>query len=128
MALLRERKLELAEMDLPSEAETRAMIDQFVMRSGFTEGDLALAIGVSRSLVNLFRLGRTNDRVPGRASNTLELRAKLKQYFDEHPLTGPHAFACDQLYPTATVKKLREVFYRALDHGWAYCVDGAPGT
>jgi hypothetical protein len=126
MALSRNHKLALAEMNLPEDRDIRVQLEKFFATSGYTEADFAEAIGYSRAAVNLFRLGRYTQHSK-LAANTLALRAAIKEYIDQHPVVSIER-ARGSLYRTQNHKLLRRAFYQALDHGWAYCVDGAPGT
>ena len=126
MALARELKAVLTKLDLPGDQEMRGRAELFMMRSGYTIGDLAAKIGYSRVSLALFLQGRYNAHWQ-REANTRLLRARLLEYLDS--VTFPE----DQrprgtLYPTQSFAAIRKAFYRALDHGWAYCIDGAPGT
>ena len=120
MALSIEQKSQLAELDLPSDAAVRAELERFFAYSGYTVMDLASAIGYSRVAIMHFRSGKYCD-------NSLALRAAIRSYI--HSFERPEREQSQtQLYRTANFERIREAFYRALDNGWAYCIDGAPGT
>ncbi len=126
MALTAQLKEALSKLDLPGDAEMRARAELFMMRSGYTVADLAAKIGYSHVSLSHFLNGRYN-RHWEREGNTRLMRAKLLQYLNSASFPEnirPRAVT----YKTATFMAIRKAFYRALDHGWAYCVDGAPGT
>ena len=126
-----ELKKQLAEMALPEDQDVRGRAELFMIRSGYTHKDLAARIGYSCVSLSLFLSGRYNQHHKAE-SNTRSIRARLIEYLDSVELpenAGPRG----TLYPTESYARIRRAFYRALNHraanhGWAYCVDGAPGT
>lgn len=126
MALNHKLREALAQLDLPEDREVRSRAEMFMMRSGYATGDLAGKIGYSRVSLNLFMSGHYNLHHE-REANTRLIRAKLTEFLDSCEFaedTRPRG----TLYRTSTFAAIRKAFYRALDHGWAYCIDGAPGT
>jgi DNA transposition AAA+ family ATPase len=134
MALVKDVKQELARRvaagEIPEEREVRSLLEKFLSLSGYTEGEIADAIGYSRSAVTLFRMGRYGERAPGVESNSSALRAKLKEFIE--PFFDAYESASRErnctVYRTGNYQLVRKAFYKAVDHGRAYCVDGAPGT
>jgi Cdc6-like AAA superfamily ATPase len=128
MALSTQEKEKLALMNIPSEAELRQMLDRFMSVSGLTADEVAIQIGYSRSAIAVLKSGSYNNPLKNRdESNSLKLRAAIKQLIDQHPLAEMDVRKGD-LYNDATYKQIRRAFFGALDHGHAYCIDGAPGT
>lgn len=134
MALSKERKLELAARaargELPEERDAREMLERFLTLSGYTSGEIASAIGYSAVAIANFRTCRYNDNVPGVESNTAALRVRLKEFIEpklEAYNAAGVAGSC-AIYRTGNYQLIRKAFFNALDRGWAYCLDGAPGT
>ena len=126
MALSAKVKAALAAIDLPEDNAVRQRAELFMMRSGYTMSELSQKIGYSRVSLALFLQGRYNAHFV-RECNTRMMRARLTEFLDTT------TFAEDlrprgTLYKTASYEAIRKAFYRAIDHGWAYCIDGAPGT
>lgn len=125
MALSIEHKSQLAELDLPSDAAVRAQLERFFAYSGYTVQDLADAIGYSRVAIMHFRSGKYCEK--RQEENSLALRAAIRSYI--YGFQRPEREQSQtQLYRTANFERIRDAFHRALDNGWAYCIDGAPGT
>lgn len=129
MALSAQRRQELAALSIPSEADTRVMLQNFMEDSGLTPAEVAARIGYSRSSLAVFLSGHYNVRVEGNTANTANIRVAIKGLIDEFTAeAGEDLRAGGEIYQDATFKKVRQAFYSAVDHGHAYCVDGAPGT
>lgn len=126
MALNAQLKQALATLELPEDREVRSRAELFMMRTGYCSLDLAAKIGYSRVSLNLFLNGRYNQH-HARESNTRLMRAKLVEFLDSVEFAEDTRLR-GRLYRTKTFEAVRKAFYRALDHGWAYCIDGAPGT
>ncbi|HYC51280.1 MAG TPA: hypothetical protein VEB19_09260, partial [Gemmatimonadaceae bacterium] len=128
MAFSQKRKEELEKIaaTLWNDDETRARLERFMAESGLREQDIAEEIGYSRVAVNHFRHGRYSQ---GHWSpeQTIGLRAAVKEYIESHP-TDHIRRTMGKVYHTETYKEIRKAFFKALDNGFAYCVDGAPGT
>jgi len=122
MALTRERKAALAKIELPEDREVRVMLEEFLAISGFTEKDFGDACGYSRAAINLYRAGKYK----GDEKGTLAIRAAIKEYIEGHRDQARRDLG--KLYRKRNYQMLRKAFYGALDHGWAYCVYGPPGT
>jgi type II secretory pathway predicted ATPase ExeA len=132
MALSKERKLELARMTLPSDAETKARANLFMQRSGFTFADFSEALGYAGSTLHVYLHGHYSENLTDRPesaseSNTRAIRHALKQFMDLHE----GAQAGIQLAPahcTEDFKAVRRACLNALERGSAYLIDGPPGT
>jgi DNA transposition AAA+ family ATPase len=126
MALSSEQRHRLLEADIPTDEAVRAQLEQFLADSGYAAVDLADAIGYSHTAVTLFRSGKYCNHHRNE-SNSLALRIAIKNYIGS--FKQPEAEQSQsQLYQTANFERIRAAFYRALENGWAYCIDGAPGT
>lgn len=112
--------------NVPEDQAVRAMVQQFISQSGYTLRDIAEATGYSVTAVCLFLSGKYCAHHV-REGNSLLLRAMLKDFVESHPLLIEEKDS-GILYKTADYKVLRKAFHSALDNGWAYCIDGAPGT
>jgi DNA transposition AAA+ family ATPase len=127
MALSQAVKDQIAQTSVPSEPETRIMLRRFLDVSGFTPEDLAEAIGYSRSAISVFMADKYNVRVGGSDSNSLKLRATLKDFIEQQPHMEKEIEARAAL-ETSDYKAVRRAFYKALDKGLAYCINGDPGV
>lgn len=131
MALSLDEKQRLATLKLPPDNEVRARLDRWAAQTGWNDSDIADQLaradgrGYSRASVNLYRLGR----YPGaeNPANTLALRAALTELMERNP-SALERRARGQTYRTESYQKVSRAFHKALDRGWAYCIDGAPGT
>jgi hypothetical protein len=119
----------LARLKLPEDTTVRARLDRWMSQTGWNDFDVADAVAkadgrnYSRSAVNLYRLGR----YPGKPDCTRAIRAALISLMDARP-TILERSVHGETYHTESYRKVRRAFYGALDHAWAYCIDGAPGT
>jgi Cdc6-like AAA superfamily ATPase len=129
MALSTQSKLDLSKLSIPSEPEIRVMLDRFQEASGLTDTEVAMKVGFSRSSIAVFRAGLYNTRAKGDEANSANIRAALKRMFDENAFEQQTDLRCQgDTYRDDTYKQIRKAFYGAVDHGHAYCIDGAPGT
>jgi hypothetical protein len=136
MALSLNRKSELAALRASGALEAdavRRIVDRFLAVSGYTDGDLADAAGVGRVALNHFRHGRYGL---GNVSDSSELNvcAKLKDYceprlaaFTSGAVIGGRS-GSGAVYRTGNYQLVRKAVFSAVNHGWTYCIDGAPGT
>jgi DNA transposition AAA+ family ATPase len=130
MALSKQRKAELAKMQLPSDAEMRLRAERFRHKMGLTLDEFSIAVGYSSSSLGVYLQGHYGDNLTENhddTRNTCNIRAALKQYMDlwegEKPVTEDRA-----PYPTQDYLAVRQACLNALEHGWAYVIDGPPGT
>jgi type II secretory pathway predicted ATPase ExeA len=131
MAHSQDEKARLARLKLPGDEAVRGRFERWMAQTGWNDADVADAItkadgcSYSRAAVNLYRLGR----YPGaeNPANTLALRAALLALMDANP-TALERQARGTLYHTESYRKFRAAGYKAMERGWAYCIDGAPGT
>jgi type II secretory pathway predicted ATPase ExeA len=132
MALSKERKLELARMTLPSDAETVKRAISFRTRTGLTVGEFSVAIGYAESSLHVYLNGRYGDNLTERpdsasTANTRAIRHALKQFMDLHEgaMVGLQQRPA---HPTEDFKAVRRACLNALERGSAYLIDGPPGT
>lgn len=128
MALTHQRKTQLLQMDLPDDAEMMRRTRLFQLRSGLSTPDLAAELQIGDSSLHLYLNGRYGAHcpTPGNA-NTMNLRARLKEYIDLHDLkhrTRLRGRHCD----TADYKRVRQAVWDAMTNGLPYTISGAPGT
>ncbi len=120
------RKHHLQSLGLPSDTETIRRARVFMLRAGLTISELADMAAINPSSLRVFLSG-AYDRHHGAESNTLNIRAALKQVIDIHEIatmpatSGPH-------YDTAEYSAVRHSMWSALRQGTAFLVDGPPGT
>jgi DNA transposition AAA+ family ATPase len=134
MALSKERKLELARMTLPTDAETVKRALAFRQRSGLTYEEFSLAIGYSPSSLSVYMQGRYGENLGDKpesaaTANTRAIRHALKQFMDLHE--GAHtAIQARPAHKTKDFLEVRRACMNALNRydGAAYIVDGPPGT
>jgi hypothetical protein len=113
-------------MGLPSDTETIRRARAFALRAGLTFAELADMASVNPNSLRVFLAG-CYDRHQGAESNTLNIRAALKQVIDIYeivnlpPSAGPH-------YDTGEYSTVRHSMLTALSKGTAFLVDGPPGT
>lgn len=124
--LSRERKKQLAAMYLPSDGEMIGRTRLFLMRSGMTPIEMAEAIGYAPQSLHLFMAGNYDSNCP-RESNSLNIRAKLKEFMDLHDI-GTQELARGTHHNTLDYTAVRRSAFNALQRGTAYLVDGPPGT
>jgi type II secretory pathway predicted ATPase ExeA len=126
LALKAERKEELARMNLPSEAEMRIRLRRFMFRAGLNAAEMGDALGYSPTAILLFlRANYCPNHVV--ESNSLALRAAAQAYLDRNGVEPEFAFRASS-HKTNAYREVRASAMRALQHGSAYLVDGAPGT
>lgn len=123
MALTKAHKETLLAAILPEEATLRERLNRFMARSGFTEHEIADLCGYSRAAINHFRVGRY-AKVSG---NDKALMSAIATCLDKNPTPQTRARE-GKLYQTQNYQVLHRAFHKALDNGFAYCIDGAPGT
>lgn len=127
MSILTKRRPHLESLGLPNDAETVRRVRAFLVRSGLTVGEFSEMTGYAHSSIRVFLAGNygSHKRVP--ESNSLGIRADLKQVMDayeqEHfsPAEGTH-------YETRDYRDIFKSGLRALKDGTAVLVDGPPGT
>jgi DNA transposition AAA+ family ATPase len=113
-------------MGLPPDTEMIRRARAFAMHGGLTLAELADMAALNPNSLRVFMSG-CYDKHQGAESNTLNIRAALKQVIDRHeianqpPVFGPH-------YDTAEFKSIRRSMRAALNDGTAFLVDGPPGT
>lgn len=111
---------------MPDDVAIAAQMEEFFSASGYTVYDLAEAIGYSRTAVSLMRDGKYCEHHK-REGNTLAVRAAIKEFIESFEAPEFES-AATQIYRTGNFEKIKKAFDQALNNGWAYCVDGAPGT
>lgn len=124
--LSNERKRQLAAMKLPSDEETNRRVRLFMDRSGMTLGEMAEAVGYAYQSMHLFMAGVYDSNCP-RESNSLNIRAALKEFMDLHDLDSGAALRGNH-HQTGDFVAVRRSALNALDRGTAYLMDGPPGT
>lgn len=117
-----DRKVLLA-LDLPASNVVRRQLKDYLGRSGMSTGEFADRIEYAYQTVDKF----LKDRYADVASNDLAVRRAIVEFISSHPLTADVA-AQGHLYETENVRLLRKYFNAALDRGYAYYVDGGPGS
>ncbi|MBZ5697900.1 MAG: ATP-binding protein [Acidobacteriia bacterium] len=131
MALSLDDKTRLAELKLPDDVAVRARLERWMIQTGWNDADIADAIpkadgrSYARSSVNLYRRGCYPGTKKG--DETRAIRAALVELMDANP-TALERHMQGKTYRTESYRKVRRAFFKALDRGWAYCVDGPPGT
>lgn len=126
MALSRAVKQQLLEMEIPDDSAIRARVEIFMMKSGYTQFEIAGKIGYSHAALSHFLRGKYDEHWQ-REGNTLMIRSRLQEFLDRSSFElKPRDFG--KAYPTRSSKQIRNAFFKALENGWAYCIDGAPGT
>ena len=132
MPLTQELKTQLAALHLPGDGVVRERLMRWMAQTGWSDGEVADNITradgkeYSRASVNQFRNGSygAHHQADG---NTLALRAALVSLMDSNPTINERRIE-GRTYHTESYKKVRRAFRNALDRGWGYCIDGAPGT
>jgi DNA transposition AAA+ family ATPase len=113
-------------LGLPGDVETIRRARSFLLHSGLTSAELADLANLNPSSLRVYMCGRYDAHRPT-DSNTLGIRATLKQAMDRHEIEalpaqiGPH-------YSTAEYEAVRRSMLSALAQGTAFLVDGPPGT
>jgi DNA transposition AAA+ family ATPase len=110
-------------MDLPASNVARRQLKDYLERSGMSVAEFASRIEYSAESIYKF-LSNTYADI---ASTDLPLRRAMLEFITAHPLGGGDV-AEGRLYETENVRLLRKYFYAALDNGFAYYVDGGPGS
>jgi Cdc6-like AAA superfamily ATPase len=131
MTLSARLKETLAAMNLPGDPAVRQRLTRWMAQTGWNDQDVADKIAridgraYARSTVNHFRNGRYSE-LNADGSNRALIHA-LVSLMDANPTVNERILD-GKTYPTESYKKLRRAFRNALDRGWSYCIDGAPGT
>lgn len=126
MGHLRTNKPHLQNLGLPSDEEMIRRARAFELRAGLTHNEMGEMCGLNPNSFRVWISGNY-DRHAKSDSNTLAVRAAVKQVIDRHELadlavvSGPH-------YSTAEYDKVRGSMLAALQQGTAFLVDGPPGT
>jgi len=116
----------LQSLGLPSDVEMIRRARAFVIRAGLTLSELADLANLNPSSFRVWISGHY-DRHHGAYSNTLAVRAAIKQVIDLHELHEV-AIAPNKHYDTADYSAVRLSMLAALSQGTAFLVDGPPGT
>ena len=120
------RKHHLQALGLPSDAETIRRARAFILHAGLTITELGDMAAINPNSLRVFLSG-AYDKHHGAESNTLNVRAALKQVIDRYEISnlpamsGPH-------YDTVEYSAVRCSMWSALQQGTAFLVDGPPGT
>ena len=126
MPLAAIRRQRLQALGLPDDAEMIRRARAFALRAGLTYGEMADMAALNRNSFGVWMSGNY-DRHHAVDSNTLVIRAAIKQVMDRHeieavaPGAGPH-------YATAEFDKVRKSMWSALRQSTAFLIDGPPGT
>jgi DNA transposition AAA+ family ATPase len=126
MTILTKRLSHLQALGLPSDAEMIRRARAFAIRSGLTLAEFAGIAGLNASSLRVFLAGHY-DKNCQNDSNTLAIRAALKQLIDQHEIGNPLP-SSKAHYDTAEFKAVRSSMWAALRNGSAFLVDGPPGT
>jgi hypothetical protein len=119
-------KAHLRALGLPSDAEIIRRTRSFVLHAGLTLNELADMASLNSSSLRVFLSGHYDAHKPA-DSNTLPIRAALKQVIDKHEMALPVA-PDTRHYSTAEYESVRRSMWAALRQGTAFLVDGPPGT
>jgi DNA transposition AAA+ family ATPase len=98
----------------------------FALRAGLTYGELAEMTGINANSFRVWVAGNY-DRHHAVDSNTLNIRAAIKQVMDRFEIENP-AVSSTTHHATAEYDKVRKSMWAALEQGTAFLVDGPPGT
>jgi type II secretory pathway predicted ATPase ExeA len=112
---------------LDDDRRVRTRLEAWMAATGATDLDVAEHTGYKRATINLYRNGRYCEHKGNEADNSVALRAALTSMMDAEPVSAEIAQG-GVTYDTETYRKVRRAFHRALDQGWAYIIDGPPGT
>lgn len=126
MPILAKRKAHLQSLGLPDDIETIKRARNFALRSGLTIAELAEKADLNPSSLRVFLSGHY-DRHQGAESNTLAVRAALKQVIDLYE-NQQVPVSHKTHYQTAEFAAIRRSMITALRKGTAALVDGPPGT
>jgi DNA transposition AAA+ family ATPase len=126
MTILSKRLPYLNALGLPGDAEVIRRARAFVLRSGLTMTEFAGIAELNPSSLRVFLSGHYAQHRPS-DSNTLAIRAALKQVMDQHEIENPEPDS-KRHYDTAEFKAVRRSMWSALRSGAAFLVDGPPGT
>ncbi len=126
MPLHAKRKSELKEMGLPPDTEMIRRARAFALRSGLTYTEMGEMAGLNPSSFRVWISGNY-DRHQGADSNTLLVRAAIKQVMDRYEVDNIPPDAGNH-YSTAEYESVRRSMLAALRQGTAFLVDGPPGT
>lgn len=123
--IISSRKTQLRQMGLPSDVELIRRVRMFLMRAGLTTGELADLAGVNPNSLRVYLSGCYGKHHPA-DSNTLPIRAALKQAIDLHEIRH-RGRSHNTHYSTAEFEEIRASMLDALADGSAVLVDGPPG-
>lgn len=126
MTILTKQMPHLQTLGLPSDAEMIKRTRAFVLRSGLTLDELAGRATLNPSSLRVFLSGHY-DKHHQKESNTLAIRATLKEVIDRHEIENRQPDMKSH-YDTAEFKAVRRSMWAALRKGTAFLVDGPPGT
>jgi DNA transposition AAA+ family ATPase len=126
MSILAKRRPHLESLGLPGDADMIRRARSFVLHAGLTIAELADLAGLNPSSLRVFLSGQYGSNRPA-DSNTLAVRAALKQVIDRYEITHPRP-ADLRHYPTGEYSAIRRSMWSALKQGAAFLVDGPPGT
>jgi DNA transposition AAA+ family ATPase len=124
---LHHRRPHLEALGLPGDAEMIRRTRAFTLLAGLTLNELADLASINPSTLRVYLSGSYNVRVPGTESNSLGIRAALKQMMDLHEIHQQPMLA-ERHYETADYAAIRESMWSAFREGTAFLVDGPPGT
>ncbi len=122
MALSAERKEQLRASSARSN-DVRAMLQDYLNRTGLNTRDFARRINYSQVSLNFFIAGRYESV----AANDAAICAAISDFIAAHPI-APFTETEGKLYETANVRTLRRVFYDCLDKQRAGVIYGGPGS
>lgn len=123
MAVSREEKLRVKALDLPSAVETRRAILAYQAQAGYGHHAFAERIGYSHVALDHFMAG-TYAR---QAATDIYLRAAAWDYMNRCPLQ-PVLRVPGNLFETENVRRIRQYFDAAVEHGEVCLLYGPPGT
>jgi DNA transposition AAA+ family ATPase len=117
-------KAQLALMGLPSDLDTIRRARMFMAESGSTTGELADMANLNPNSLRVYLSG-SYDRHYVADTNTLQVRAALKQALDLHEIK--RRGRQNRHYPTAEYGEVRASILDAMTDGSAVLIDGAVG-
>ena len=128
MPIQASRKSHLQSLGLPSDAEMIRRARALVLHGGLTISELADMAGLNPNSLRVYISGHY-DKHHGADSNTLVVRAALKQVIDRYEIQIQIPLGADGThYSTAEYESIRRSMWNALRQGTAFLVDGPPGT